>query len=169
MLKAITAALAFYSYYLIRTSLPTLPARIPTHFNFAGQPDGWSSPQTLWMLLVIQVVTGVLMLSIPLWGRRFPQIVNLGFKRLSDYTPAQRERIMPLLEEMAGLMGITFSLLFTYLIHEMIRAATVAHPRLQMGWPLGLFVAAMVGLSIYYIRRINAVANAAPPTDPQSH
>ena len=27
-----------------------LPARIPTHFNAAGQPDGWGTPAMLWML-----------------------------------------------------------------------------------------------------------------------
>jgi uncharacterized membrane protein len=162
MMKAITAALALYSYYLIQSSLPHLPSRIPTHFNFAGQPDGWGRPNTLWMLLAIQVVSSVLILTIPLWGRRFPQIVNLGFKRLSDYTPQQRERVMPLLAKMSEMMSIVFGLLFTYLIREMIQAALTPHPSLRMQGVLVLFIAAMIGLTVYYIRRINAAAKATP-------
>jgi hypothetical protein len=27
-----------------------LPDRIPTHFDIAGQPNGWGSPDSLWLL-----------------------------------------------------------------------------------------------------------------------
>ena len=37
-----------------------LPARIPTHFNSAGQPDGWGTPAMLWMMPVM--ATGVYLL-----------------------------------------------------------------------------------------------------------
>ncbi len=46
MSKIVAAALALYSYFLIQTSLPNLPSRIPVHFNVAGQPDGWGNPST---------------------------------------------------------------------------------------------------------------------------
>jgi len=37
-----------------------VPAKIPTHFNSAGQPDGWGTPAMLWMMPVM--ATGVYLL-----------------------------------------------------------------------------------------------------------
>ena len=56
MLKLISLALALYSCFLIQTNLPKLPRSIPTHFNAAGEPNGWGSPDTLWILLGVQVL-----------------------------------------------------------------------------------------------------------------
>jgi uncharacterized membrane protein len=161
MAKIVAAALAIYSAFLIQTSLPGLPARIPVHFNAAGQPNGWGSPHTLWVLLVFQVlVAGVLMLM-PLWGRRFPGSIHLGTQRLSDFTPEQRERIWPLLDQMSGWLGVMTSLFFVFLIRESIRAAGSSHPRFHAGWAAVLFVVGMVGLPFYYLRRINKTVEAA--------
>jgi len=165
MHRVLALALALYSYYsyvLIRTNLPRLPTRIPTHFNSAGEPNGWSSPDTLWMLLVVQVVTSALLLVIPLLGHRFPQTVNLGWRKLSDYTPEQRERIMPLLQDMMGYMSLLFSLFFTFLIAEFIRVALSPHPRFQMAWPIGLLLAGNAVVVICYLRRINRAAAPTP-------
>jgi uncharacterized membrane protein len=115
MRQLITLGLAFYSFFLIKMNIPRLPARIPTHFNAAGEADGWGSPDTLWFLLVAQVLTCGLFLVAPLLGRRFPGAVNLGFRKLSDFTPAQRERIMPFLTDMMGYMSVLLSLLFCIL------------------------------------------------------
>ena len=84
MQRAITLALALYSYFLIQRSLPQLPERIPTHFNRLGEPDGWGSPDSLWMTLAVQIVGSAVILAVPALGRRFPQTVNLGWQRLSD-------------------------------------------------------------------------------------
>lgn len=154
--KLFAVAMALYSYFLIKANLARLPSRIPTHFNFAGKPDGWGSPHVLWVLLAIQVLIAFILLFVPLCGRRFPRAVHLGAKNLSDFTPEQRELMMPLLEKMAGLMSLAASLFFVYLIRETIRTAEVAHPRTHMDWALGLFIGTMTGLPLYYIHRINA-------------
>lgn len=161
MTKFVAAALALYSYILIETSLPHLPSRIPVHFNMAGQPNGWGSPHTLWVLLGSQVLVAGLMLSMSIWGRRFPQAVHLGTRRLSDFTPEQRERVWPLLDQMAGWMSVAASLLFVYIIREAIRAAESPHPRFHQAWAPLVFVGVMVGLALYYVWRINKAANAA--------
>ena len=129
MPKFVAAALALYSFLLIETSLPGLPPRIPTHFNFAGEPDQWGSPHMLWVLLALQILLTALLLSIPAWGRRYPQAVHLGTKNLSDFTPEQRELVMPLLRNMAGFMSIASSLFFVYLLRETIRVAGHPHSR----------------------------------------
>jgi uncharacterized membrane protein len=158
MPRLITIGLAVYSFFLIQTSLPSLPARIPTHFNAAGEADGWGSPDSLWVLLLIQVLVGGLFLVIPLLGRRFPESVNIGSLKLSDYTPAQRERIMPLLTDMMGYISVLFSLLFCLLLRQAIRAASSPHPHLAVWWVFGVMVAGTALTLIYYIRRIDDVA-----------
>jgi len=163
MPKLVAAALAIYSYFLIQTSLPHLPSRIPTHFNLAGQPDGWGSPHTLWVLLAFQVLVACAILSISIWARRFPQSVHLGTRRLSDYTPEQRERMVPLLDRMAGLMSVATSLFFIYLIREAIRAASATHPQFHQGWAPALFVGGMVGISLYFVWRMSQAAKGAHP------
>ncbi len=160
MPKIVAAVLAIYSAFLIQLSLPNLPARIPVHFNGAGKPNGWGSPHTLWVLLVFQMLLAGIMLSMSLWGRRFPGSIHLGTRRLSDFTPEQRERIWPLLDQMAGWLSVMTSLLFVFIIRESIRAAESSNPEFHAGWAAPLFVVGMVGLAFYYLRRISKTAVA---------
>jgi len=165
MQRLITFGLALYSFVLIKTNVPRLPARIPTHFNAAGEADGWGSSDTLWFLLLVQVLTCGLFLVVPLLGRRFPGMVNVGFRRLSDFAPAQRERIMPLLTDMMEYMTVLLSLLFCTLLRGMIHAASSSHPHFAPWWELGFFLAGTAVTAIYYMRRILAVARETPSAD----
>ncbi len=155
--RAAVIALAAYTFISIRNAMPQLPERIPTKFDWQGEPTGWGGPNTLWMLLAFQVFGSMLMLAIPAIGRRAPQLVNLGFHRLSDYSAEARERIMPLLRDMSGYLAVLYSFLFASITREIIRAALVpgTHPSL---WPVGAFLAATGGLVIYYVRRFDQEA-----------
>jgi len=157
--RASVVALAIYSCVSIWSAMPRMPERFPTQFGWGGEPTGWGGPNTLWVLLAVQVFCSALMLAIPAISRRAPQLVNLGFHRLSDYSPEVRERIMPLLNDMSGLMAVLFGLLFTFIIRETIRGALVpgTHPTL---WPVGAFVVAMFGLVLYYVRRFDREAKS---------
>lgn len=155
MPRIVTVVLAVYSFYVIESSLPRLPARIPIHFNLAGEPNGWGASQTLWLLLGFQVLLAMLMLSMPYWGRRFPRSVHFGTRSLDDFTSEQRERVWPLLKQMAGWMAVATSLFFVSLIRESIHAARSSDPHFRLGWAAALFVGIMVGVTIYYVRRIN--------------
>ena len=159
MQRLIAIGLAFYSFFLILTNLSRLPARIPIHFNAAGEADGWGSPNTLWFLLLFQVLTGGLLLLAPLLARRFPGWVNIGFQKLSDFPPAQREQIIPLFGDMMGYMSVLLSLLFAIILRGTIHAASSSHPHFAPWWELGLFLAGLLTIIIYYLRRIFAVAN----------
>jgi len=161
MPKIVAAVLALCSAFLIQRSLPNLPARIPVHFNGAGKPNGWGSPHTLWVLLVFQVLLAGILLSMSLWGRRFPGSIHLGTQRLSDFTPEQRERIWPLLDQMSGWLSVMTSLFFVFIIRESIQAAESSNPEFHAGWAAVLFVVGMVGLAFYYLRRISKMALAA--------
>ena len=160
MPKIVAAVLAIYSAFLIQISMPNLPARIPVHFNAAGQPNGWGSPHTLWVLLFFQVLVAGSMLSVSIWGRKFPSSVHLGTRRFSDLTPDQRERALPLLDQMSGWMSVAVSLFFVFIIRESIRAAESSNPEFHAGWAAVLFVGGMVVVAFYYLRRINKAAGA---------
>jgi uncharacterized membrane protein len=166
MQRLVTSGLAFYSFLLIKANIPRLPARIPTHFNAAGEADGWGSPDTLWVLLLVQVLTCGLFLMVPLLARHFPGTVNVGFQTLSDFTPAQRERIMPFLTDMMGYISVMLGLFFCTLLREAIHAAFSSHPHISLWWKLGLFLAGTAVTVIYYLRRIFAVANETRKENP---
>jgi uncharacterized membrane protein len=159
--KIVALALAAYSYFAIRSAMPRLPARIATHFNWSGEPNSWSSPDMLWILLAVQVFGAALILVIPALGRRAPQLVNLGTRRLSDYSPEARQRIMPLLEDMCGYLAVLFSLLFTVLIRELIRAALSPVTRPSF-WLVGGFLVATAVLLVYYLWRMKRAAGEIP-------
>ena len=161
MLRIIAAALALYSAFLIQTSLPGLPGRIPVHFNAAGQPNGWGSPQTLWVMFFFQLLVAGAMLAVSFWGRKFPGSIHLGARRFSDLTPEQRESALPLLDQMAGWMSAAASLFFVFLIRESIQAAESSNPAFHAGWAAVLFVGGMVFLAFYYLRRINKLVEPA--------
>jgi uncharacterized membrane protein len=158
-----------YTAFVIHRAMPRLPARIPTSFDFQGRPTAGSSPDTLWMMLAIQVAVTALILSVPAIGRRAPQWVNLGWRRLSDYPPAARERIMPLLEEMSGWMAVLFSCFFTVLIRELIRAA-LGPGKSPSVWPVWFFLAGTAGVTTYYMIRINRTGKgtSSPPGGPST-
>jgi hypothetical protein len=162
--RFVALALAAYSFFAISHAMPRLPARIATHFNWSGEPNGWSGPEALWILLATQVLGAALILAIPALGRRVPQMVNLGTRRLSDFPPEVRERITPVLEDMCGYLAVLYSLLFTVLIREVIAAALVPGARLSP-WLAGGFLVAMGGVVIYYLWRINRVAKEEPSGD----
>jgi len=159
MHRLITLALAIYSFFLIKTNIPLLPARIPTHFNAGGEADGWGSPDTLWFLLLVQVLICGLLLVMPLIGARYPGSVHLGRRRLSDFGPEARERITPLFTNMMGTQSVLLGLLFSRLLYEIIQAASSSRPHFAPKWELGLFLAGVAVTLIYYLGRIYVVAS----------
>ena len=156
----VAAALTLYSAFMIQTSLPHLPSRIPVRFNLAGEPNGWGPPHMLWVLMGFQVLVTGVMMSMSFWARRIPQSVHFGARRLSDFTPDQRDLVWSLLDQMAGWLGVVTSLFFVFLIREAIHAASSPSPQFRLGWVAALCVGAMVVVSIYYVRRINQVASS---------
>ena len=161
MHRLITLALAIYSFFLIKTSIPRLPARIPTHFNAAGEANCWGSPDTLWFLLLVQVLICGLLLVMPVIGARYPGSVHLGSRSLSDFGPEARERITPLFTKMMGTMSVLLSLLMSLLLHQIIQAAASSQPHFSPKWELGLFLAGVAVTLIYYLSRIYAVTSEA--------
>ena len=157
MRRFLTAAVVFYSFVLIKTNIAGLPVRIPTHFKMAGEANGWGSPNMLWVTLLLQVVTCSALLTAPVLSRRFPGLAHVGSRRLSDFSPAQQERILPLLTQWMEYLSVLMSLLFAFLLNEIIGAASSSNPHISIGWAIAAFLGGNAAILIYYMRRINAV------------
>ena len=64
----------------------------------------------------------------------FPECVHFGWRTLADYTAEERERIMPLLKNMVGLMALATNVFLGYDIHhhlELARSSRIAVPSPQ--------------------------------------
>ena len=168
MLRLLTVAVIFCSYFEIKGDLPLLTARLPTNHNPAGEPIGLLIGRGLWINLFLQILISGLFLAVPYVGRWFPEFVHLGWRRLSDYTPEQCERIMPLLRDMTGLASFSVSLFFGLANHLRIRSALSSGPRLPGDWfkhvmssqlqlLAGLLIA-MAAITFYYTARIDIEA-----------
>ncbi|HEY1577977.1 MAG TPA: DUF1648 domain-containing protein [Terracidiphilus sp.] len=59
----------FWITYGALNGADRLPDRIPTHFDISGQPNGWGSPQALWILPVVGL--GLFLLMTALAAIRF--------------------------------------------------------------------------------------------------
>jgi len=100
-----------------------LPDRIPTHFDAAGNPNGWGTPG---MLLLLPVVAVMLYLVLTV-ASRFPAAFNFPV-RVRATVRLQAERIT--LDMMAWIKA-ELVLLLALLQSAMIRAAQGGDPRLN--------------------------------------
>ncbi|MGA3327217.1 MAG: DUF1648 domain-containing protein [Terriglobia bacterium] len=168
MLQLISVVLVIYSYFLIQTNLPKLPRNIPTHFNAAGVADGWGSPDTLWVLLGAQALTCAVFLIVPYLGQRSPDAVHFGSRRLSDFSPSQRARMVSMLNDLAGYLSIVMNLFFVFMLREIIQAAGQSIPHLHMLWPLVLLVGGTSGIMLYYLGKFRRAAKGEGDEDPST-
>ena len=92
-----------------------LPDRIPTHFDFAGQPNGWGSPAMLWLFPAVAVGIYLLITLVA----RFPATFNYPVQ----VTAENRPRLEALTLRMIAWMKAEILCLFAW-IQWMIVAAT---------------------------------------------
>lgn len=104
----LAAALGILTFvYLLVQYFPALPARIPVHFNAAGQVDGWGSKHTLLFLFAL---TAVLLLGLTIL-RRYPH----KFNYLYPITAQNAEKQYRLACELLAVLQVQVVWLFTYL------------------------------------------------------
>jgi len=58
-----------------------LPARIPTHFNAAGVPDGFGARSSWWLMPMINLASAALTIGVTLALPRRPDLLNLPGKQ----------------------------------------------------------------------------------------
>jgi hypothetical protein len=94
MFRVLAVVALAYSYLQVETGLPEIATRRP------------GIAITVWTLFAIGVLMTAVLLSVPFIARSSPEMVHFGWRRLSDYTPEQLRRILPLLRTVVGLMAL---------------------------------------------------------------
>ena len=122
-----------------------LPEQIPTHYNFAGEIDGYGSRWTLLLMPVIGLVTD---LVVAVTGR-FPQSWNAGVK----ITVFNRVRVYRILRDFLAETRLGCAVLFAFL--SVWIALTPEH---MSGWVMTAvtFAALLVPVVRYFIRVMRA-------------
>jgi len=93
--------------------------------------------------------------SVPFLAAAFPELVHFGSRCWTDYSPREREQLMPLLKAMMGWMSLLASLFFTMDIHWQIRNALSGSPGPPSLWlPAGLIFGEGASI-IYYLHRFD--------------
>jgi uncharacterized membrane protein len=83
---------------------PTLPARVPMHFNAAGKVDGWGPKSTVWLLPVAGVIMALLMTVVS----RFPHTFNYP----CAITPENAERQYRMARLLLGIAKLSVVVIF---------------------------------------------------------
>ena len=133
---AILAGLLIYLAIIYHT----LPKRIPTSFNFAGEVTGWSGRGTVWILPVVGVVTDITMLLVGL----SPQTWNTGTR----ITVFNRARVFRLVRDLLADLRLSMALMWAGITLYILYAAG------RHGWLLaaGTLVLIFAPIARYFLR-----------------
>ena len=108
-------AVLIWSTYRALYGPVRLPARIPTHYDLAGQPNGWGTPA---MLLLLPALAMALYLLITVVAR-FPSCFNYPVR----VTAGNRGRLEPLALGMIAWLKTEVVCLFAWIQISTIEAA----------------------------------------------
>lgn len=143
---ALAALLALWAItaYAVMGPHP-LPARIPTHFDLAGKPNGWGTPEMLWLFPAIATfVVGLMWLV-----ARHPRAFNYPVR----VTPAARPRLEAITLGMIGWLRLEVAALFLTIQYAIIHSAREGQNRLSPAFvPIVLLV--VFGTVIWHIRAL---------------
>ena len=122
-----------------------LPDQIPTHYNFAGEIDGYGSRWTLLIMPVIGLVTDLVVAV----SSRFPQSWNAGVK----ITVYNRVRVYRILRDLMAEVRLGSAVMFSFI--SVWIALTPDH---MSGWVLTAVTAAALLIPIvrYAVRIMRA-------------
>jgi len=142
------------------TAYPKLAPRIPTHFDFAGNPDRWGGKEGViwlaamaWGMTLVFYVLGHNMRRL----NRNPRSLNIPYKEKFLKLPEEKQAIYwDLMKEfLAGLMAGT-NLLWYLLLRGTLRIMTGKMSTLSFETMLPA-LAIMIVILIVYLRRIYTV------------
>ena len=109
-------AVLFWITYAALNSPEKLPPRIPTHFDFSGQPNAWGPPGFLWFLPAVGAGMYLLMTILG----------SIRFRRYNLPVPVT-ESNLPFIQEQTAVMVTWIKCellcLFSYLQWSMIQSA----------------------------------------------
>ncbi|MCO6437939.1 MAG: DUF1648 domain-containing protein [Phycisphaerae bacterium] len=127
VLRAVSVGGVMASFALVLVAQLQLPERIPVHFNWRGEADGWGSRQWLWLLPSISLICVVAMAKLS----RHPRLFNYPV-RITEKNAAVQYRLG---RSALSWIQAEISMLFLLLAVLVVRAAQVEPPQF-VAWPL---------------------------------
>ena len=137
-----------FGFYLLLRFLPMLPDRIPIHYNFTGQIDGWGSKNSLIILPGIAFVIFVVFTIL----ERFPQIYNFPFPITERNVRTQ----YVLSRGLIGWLKFEIVLFFIYIEWKTIQAALGIIKGLGPEFVIIFIGTIMATITIYFIKMYKA-------------
>ena len=145
ILELVAAAMAVLLLILTGVLYSQAPETVPTHFNFAGDADGWGGKDFYWILAAIMLV-GMIICASAAYNRK---LVNLPI-RLKE--PVFYRQI-GLISRMCRIMTITFG--FIWLAVLLAMSASFIGMSESVGVALiPLSVVLMLGVVMFYTLKI---------------
>jgi uncharacterized membrane protein len=130
-----------------------LPARVPTHFDAAGNANAWAPPSTLWFLPVIGVALYLFITLISLLPTRIRSAANLS--------PESRARMEALTHQMVAWIKLELICLFAWIqwsILQFVRQGEGSLPPIAVP----IFIATiLVTLGLHTVAITGAVRDGA--------
>jgi uncharacterized membrane protein len=122
---------------------PQLPETIPTHFNSSGQPDGYSSKSSFWILPGLSVFVYILLTVVNRFPHKFNYLVTITpHNALKQYTMGTR---------MIRLLKMIIVWMFLYINFAIIQSADPQAKGLGL-WFLPVFLGCVfIPLIVYFI------------------
>ena len=146
------------SVYLTLSAYPSLPDRVPTHFNFWSVPDGWGEKSSILALLVLNAFVYVLLtvISVLLATVKEPRkLLNLLEKRKATLTDAQAEELCIFLNRCLFALKVVVQGLMVYTIYITIEIALGRAEGLGDYWLLFIMaILAVVAVMVWRSFRI---------------
>jgi uncharacterized membrane protein len=148
----------------------SLPERMPSHFNFQGEPDSYSSKNQFYgSWLFALVLLNVLLPSVRLLIRIVPtSMINVPHR---EYWLANPERKHQMAAKMTNLMvgmAIGLNLIF-FLLFESIRSYTLTGEASLPFWTPLLILPLLILLPLVFVFRMFRVPEQKMPGQPRIH
>lgn len=132
-------------------SFPNLPALIPVHFGIDGKPNGWGGKYTILFIPLINLTLVCFMASV----RKHPfSYLNLPIK-VSNNNVEERVKLG---KQLLDLICVAISILFFFVELHIVKSSQ--NPISSNGLFIVIIsiVAAILGLSAFYTKKINKLA-----------
>ena len=114
LIAILTWSLLIGNGVYIATQMPNLPDIIPTHFNGAGEIDGWGSKNTIIIPLIIQLVMTLLLSYVAL----HPEKHNYPFAITEENRAYQYEQSAGLIRK----LNLIINLIFITISYSIVKA-----------------------------------------------